>query len=199
MNVIGLGAQDTLDEAEEFVDRFGLTLPMVWDETFQTWAELGVSLQPSAMMFTPDGQLIKKWLGAIPESEVLAIAAGTGDVDGAQLGSQSFCRYADRYIAAHDAFESFGAAPDDRQQLVLDDIRFASNAMAQTSPQDVLIEVESLAAANRALVALIVDADFVADPADDAARSELVEQRDAALDALAEPVLGGCGVALPAP
>lgn len=197
--MIGLGAQDTLKEAEEFVERFGMTLPMVWDETFQTWAELGVSLQPSAMLFTADGQLIKKWLGAIPEEEVLALAAGTADVDDTQLGSQSFCRYADRYISAQVAFEGYPDAPADRRQLVLDDIRFASNAMAQTAPQDVLAEVESLAGANRALVALIVDADFTVDAADDAARSELLEQRNAALDALSGPVQSGCGVALPAP
>jgi len=196
--VIGLGAQDDLGEAEEFVETFDLTLPMVWDETFQTWAELGVSLQPSAMLFTPDGQLIKKWLGAIPESEVLSIVAGSADVDGPQLGSQSFCRYADRYVSAHVAFEAYPSAPAANQQRVLDDIRFASNAMAQTAPQDVLVEVESLAGANRALVALIVDADFAVDEADDAERTTLTTQRDAALQTLSGPVQDGCGVTLPA-
>lgn len=196
--MIGLGAQDTLGEAEEFVERFDLTLPMVWDASFQTWAELGVSLQPSAMLFTADGQFIERWLGAIPESEVLAVANGSVDAGNEQLGSQSFCRFADRYVSAHAAFEDYSNAPADRQQRVLDDIRFASNAMAQTAPQDVLDPVEALAAANRGLAALVIDADFTIDPADASARTELLEQRSTSLDTLAGPVAGGCGVTLPA-
>lgn len=195
--MVGLGAQDTLGEADEFVERFDLTLPMVWDETFQTWAELGVSLQPSSMLFTPEGQLVKKWLGSIPESEVLAIAAGAAEVDGPQTGSASFCRFADRYLSAHAAFESYADVPIDGQQLVLDDIRFASNAMSQTAPQDVFDDVEALASSNRALVALIVDSNMSIDPVDDATRTPLLEQRRAALESLLGPVRGGCGVTLP--
>ncbi len=171
---------------------------MLWDESFQSWAQLGVSLQPSAMLFTPDGQLIKKWLGPIPESDVLALSAGSRSPDDPQVGSQSFCRYADRYVAAHDAFEAYTDVPVGGQQRVLDDIRFASNAMAQTAPQDILDEVESLAGVNRALVALIVDADYTIDAADDTERSALLEQLNEALIALSDPVLDGCGVELPA-
>lgn len=200
MKVVGLGAQDTLGEAEEFVERFELTLPMVWDESFQSWAELGVSLQPSAMLFTADGQLIEKWLGPIPEDEVLALANGLAvPNDGAaQTGGRSFCRYADRYVSAHAEFEGYGSAAPDRRQRVLDDIRFASNAMAQTATEDILDAVEALAAANRGLVALIVGADMELAPTDDAARATLTAQRSDALDALAGPVEDGCGVQLPA-
>lgn len=58
--------------AETFVDTFGTTsFPMLWDSTFQSWTELGIRGQPAAMMLTPNGGLIERWSGAIPESTVL--------------------------------------------------------------------------------------------------------------------------------
>jgi hypothetical protein len=74
--VIGLGTQDSLDEAEEFVGRFDPTFTMLWDETFDSWVELGVTGQPAAVLFDGDGKVLKAWRGRIPESEALRLARG---------------------------------------------------------------------------------------------------------------------------
>lgn len=71
--MVGLGTQDTIGEAHDFVDSFNMTFTMLWDETFETWVALGVSAQPAAMLFTADGQLITSWLGPFPKDEVLRL------------------------------------------------------------------------------------------------------------------------------
>ncbi len=75
--MIGLGTQDTLGEAEEFVARYGTTFTMLWDESFESWRELGVTSQPAAILFAPDGTPRKRWRGVFPEAEVLALAAAS--------------------------------------------------------------------------------------------------------------------------
>ena len=48
---------------------------MLWDESFQSWFELGVTAQPTAVMFAPDGSIITGWIGGFPEDTVLELAA----------------------------------------------------------------------------------------------------------------------------
>ena len=48
---------------------------MLWDESFQSWQSLGISAQPAAVMFAPDGTIITGWLGPFPENEVIELAA----------------------------------------------------------------------------------------------------------------------------
>ena len=48
---------------------------MLWDESFQSWIELGVSSQPTAILLTPDGTIITGWVGRFPEDQVLELAA----------------------------------------------------------------------------------------------------------------------------
>ena len=48
---------------------------MLWDSSFETWQVLGISSQPSAVMFAPDGTPIAGWIGQFPEGEVLDLAA----------------------------------------------------------------------------------------------------------------------------
>ena len=48
---------------------------MLWDESFQSWIELGVSSQPTAVLFTADGAIITGWIGRFPEDTVLELAA----------------------------------------------------------------------------------------------------------------------------
>ena len=75
IRVVGLGAQDSLGDAEEFVERFGTTFPMLWDESFEAWIVLGVTSTPTALLLAPDGEPIAGWIGAFPEDEVLRLAA----------------------------------------------------------------------------------------------------------------------------
>jgi peroxiredoxin len=72
--VIGLGTQDSFGEAEEFVDRYGTTFTMLWDETFESWQAFGVTAQPAAILFSADGRPLQGWLGPFPEDEVLRLA-----------------------------------------------------------------------------------------------------------------------------
>ena len=73
--MVGLGTQDSLGEAEEFVERYGTTFTMLWDESFQSWIELGVTSQPTAVLFTPDGTIITGWIGRFPEDQVLELTS----------------------------------------------------------------------------------------------------------------------------
>lgn len=76
--MIGLGTQDSLGQAQDFVNDYNLTIEMLWDPTFQTWAEFGISSQPAAVLVDRSGDVIKTWRGAIRESEVLSLAASAG-------------------------------------------------------------------------------------------------------------------------
>ena len=75
ITVIGLGTQDSLGEAEDFVAEYGTTFPMLWDESFRSWTELGVSSQPTAVFLSPDGTVLTGWVGPFPEDDVLELAA----------------------------------------------------------------------------------------------------------------------------
>lgn len=74
VQVVGLGTQDSLDEAREFAADRGITFTMLWDESFQSWLELGVTSQPTAVLLTPDGTIMTGWVGRFPEDVVLELA-----------------------------------------------------------------------------------------------------------------------------
>jgi hypothetical protein len=72
-----MGAQDSGGMASDFVNDYGVfSFPMYWDETFESWAALGVSSQPTAILLSPDGEPLAGWRGRFPEDEVLQLAAG---------------------------------------------------------------------------------------------------------------------------
>ncbi len=78
MSVIGLGTQDDLKLADYFVSEFGpFSFPMYWDETFESWSQLGLSSQPAAALFAADGRILDAWVGRFPEDQVLALAAAS--------------------------------------------------------------------------------------------------------------------------
>jgi thioredoxin-like negative regulator of GroEL len=56
------------------VDRYDTTFTMLWDETFESWTEIGVRSQPAAILFAADGEPLAGWLGRFPEEEVLRLA-----------------------------------------------------------------------------------------------------------------------------
>ena len=64
--MIGLGSQQTLRDAEDFVEETGpLTFPVYWDESGRSWAELGVVGQPTVALFLADGTLVDVWFGDV--------------------------------------------------------------------------------------------------------------------------------------
>ena len=74
--MIGLGTQDSLGQAEDFVNDFGTqSFTMLWDGSFQSWQALGVTSQPAAILFAADGTQVANWLGAFPQDDVLELAA----------------------------------------------------------------------------------------------------------------------------
>jgi hypothetical protein len=76
--VIGLGTQDSAEEAVDFVERGGTySFPMYWDETFVSWQVFGITSQPAAALLSPDGEVLAGWLGAFDQDEVLQLAAET--------------------------------------------------------------------------------------------------------------------------
>ena len=76
MEVIGLGTQDSLGQAKDFVADYGTSsFTMLWDESFLSWQTLNVSSQPTAILFEKDGTPITGWIGPFPEDEVLQLAA----------------------------------------------------------------------------------------------------------------------------
>ena len=48
---------------------------MLWDESFETWIEIGITSQPTAVLLAADGTPITGWIGPFPEDEVLRLAA----------------------------------------------------------------------------------------------------------------------------
>jgi hypothetical protein len=44
---------------------------MLWDPSFDSWRELGITGQPAGLLVTRDGTLDAFWRGGIPEEQVL--------------------------------------------------------------------------------------------------------------------------------
>ncbi|WP_419925818.1 TlpA family protein disulfide reductase [Candidatus Poriferisocius sp.] len=70
-----MGTQDSLGQAEDFVSRHGTTFTMLWDRTFQSWNQLGITGQPAGMLMNRYGQIIDQWRGDIPRGQVLDAVA----------------------------------------------------------------------------------------------------------------------------
>ena len=77
--MIGLGTQDSLGQAKDFVEDYGTeSFTMLWDQSFLSWQALGVTSQPAAVMFAANGTPITGWIGAFPEDEALQSSPGPG-------------------------------------------------------------------------------------------------------------------------
>ena len=63
-----------MGEAEEFIEDTGIeSFTMLWDESFQSWMEIGITSQPSALLLAPNGEPIAGWVGPYPEAEVVEL------------------------------------------------------------------------------------------------------------------------------
>ena len=71
-----MGAQDSLEQAGEFLETTGLQTPlMIWDVSFETWSYYGVRGQPTAILVDKTGDPIGGWLGVFDADEVLDAVA----------------------------------------------------------------------------------------------------------------------------
>lgn len=73
IDIIGVGAQDSLDEAYAFLDDTATgDLPMVWDATGKSWVHYGVTNQPTVILLGADGQIAGTWFRDFATDEILA-------------------------------------------------------------------------------------------------------------------------------
>ena len=76
MTVVGLGAQDTYQEALDFVENYGTkSFRMLYDASGESWSQLGIRGQPIAILFDTAGRGTTIWYGPFDEDEVLDLAS----------------------------------------------------------------------------------------------------------------------------
>lgn len=75
IDLLGLGAQDTLDEAYGFLDDTGThDLTMVWDRSGQSWIHHGVTSQPTVIVLDASGEVAGTWFRDFDVDGILAAA-----------------------------------------------------------------------------------------------------------------------------
>ncbi len=73
VTVVGIGTQDDLPQAEDFVSTYGVATPqMLWDPGFESWQALEITGQPTWILLSPGGEELGRWQGGLPENEILA-------------------------------------------------------------------------------------------------------------------------------
>ena len=73
---MGLGVTDTLAEAQSFAAMTGIgSFPVVWSESFDPAALLGVFSHPSWVLLSPSGEVIERGVGGIDADGLLEKAA----------------------------------------------------------------------------------------------------------------------------
>jgi len=78
VRIIGLGAQDSLDRAVDFVSSTGTEeLDMVWDESGESWIHFEVTSQPTVIVLSADGEVEERWYRDFDEAGILAAAGLT--------------------------------------------------------------------------------------------------------------------------
>ena len=69
--MIGVGAQNTVEDAVDFVRSTGTTsFPMYWDESYVAWDAFGIRGTPAAALLSPTGEVISGWIGPIDLDEI---------------------------------------------------------------------------------------------------------------------------------
>lgn len=74
LNIIGLGSQDDLSQANDFVASGGtVSLPMLWDESGASWSALGVSGQPYWILYDAQGAVVESRFGGVDINAVNSV------------------------------------------------------------------------------------------------------------------------------
>lgn len=74
--MIGLGAQDSLGYAEDFIAGTGTgggEITMVWDPSFDSWRAFGIRSQPYWILFDAAGNQVTSRPGAVDLAAVAAV------------------------------------------------------------------------------------------------------------------------------
>jgi hypothetical protein len=75
LQLVGLGTQDDLELARDFVAAGGITFTMLWDQSFRSWIDLNIRSQPAAILYSADGTQLAEWSGPFNEGAVLELIA----------------------------------------------------------------------------------------------------------------------------
>ena len=67
--MIGLGTQSDYDEAKDFAARYGTTFRMFWDSGFKSWDGFDVFRQPTSILVSRGGTMIKRWDSALTDQQ----------------------------------------------------------------------------------------------------------------------------------
>ncbi|MEX2586699.1 MAG: TlpA disulfide reductase family protein [Actinomycetota bacterium] len=74
VTVVGLGTQDSFEEAQGFVSQTGTTFTMLWDPSFESWRALGILGQPAAILLDRQGRQLGDWFGRFDQDRVVELA-----------------------------------------------------------------------------------------------------------------------------
>lgn len=72
--MVGLGTQDSFEQAQAFARQYRISFPMLWDRGYQSWAQLRIASQPAAILFSRHGTVVKRWSGPFNEAEAVRLA-----------------------------------------------------------------------------------------------------------------------------
>ena len=73
---MGLGVTDSFTEAESFAATTGIgSFPVVWSESFDPAALLGIFSHPSWVLLSPSGEVVERGVGGIDSDSLLEKAA----------------------------------------------------------------------------------------------------------------------------
>ena len=67
--MIGLGTQSGYDEAKDFVARYRITFRMFWDSGLDSWDGFDVWRQPTSILVSRGGTMIKRWDSALTDQQ----------------------------------------------------------------------------------------------------------------------------------
>lgn len=71
--VLGVASDDSRDDAQGFLDEFGLTYPNVLDTTGEIGVRLGLAGFPTTYFFDVDGNLTARVLGGVSEQQLASM------------------------------------------------------------------------------------------------------------------------------
>ena len=79
--LIGVGARDSLGQAEDFVDRTGATFTMLWDSSGASWNELGIISQHRVIVLNRFGQEVGRRSNPSHSWILETVGSGVGVLD----------------------------------------------------------------------------------------------------------------------
>ena len=68
--LVGINVQDSVEDAEAYVDEFQITFPIILDRDGSTSINYGVTGLPVSFLLNSEGIIVDRWVGAIGEAQL---------------------------------------------------------------------------------------------------------------------------------